>query len=121
MRQLTAEQLTRMRSTVQGNFPDTATISRPSSTKNSRGEAESTYSNAATNVACRIVIDSKASEGMSGEQLRSYSGYRVYFPTGTSVLAKDRIITGSLTLEVVESFDAHSNRVAVMAVCVRAR
>ena len=109
-----------MRSCVLGNFPSTATISRPSTTKDARGSATTIYSNVAT-VSCRIEEDSTPREQVNGEQLKAISGYKIYFPVGTDVRPSDKLIIGSLTLQVTESYGATSNQVAVMVYALRIR
>jgi hypothetical protein len=120
MRPLTADQLSTMRSCVSGNFPSTAIVSRPTTVKDARGGATTSYSNVAT-LACRIEEDKAPIEAVNGEQLHATSSYRVYFPVGTDVRPADKLIIGSLTLQVTEGYTANSNQVAVLVYAVRFR
>ena len=109
-----------MRSCVSGNFTSTATVSRPTTVKDARGSATASYSNVAT-LACRIEEDKAPIEAVSGEQLHATSGYKVYFPTGSDVRPSDKLIIGSLTLQVTEGYTTTSNQVAVLVYAVRIR
>jgi hypothetical protein len=120
MRPLTADQLSRMRSCVSGNFPSTAIIARKTSVTDARGSAGTGYSNVAT-LACRIEEDKAPIEAVSGEQLHATSGYKVYFPAGSDVRPSDKLIIGSLTLQVTEGYTTTSNQVAVLVYAVRFR
>ena len=121
MRPLTTEQLLRLRSTVAGNFTSTATIRRPTSAKNPRGGADTSYSSVATGVLCRVVANAGEAERESGGQLKAFSSYKVYFPAGTDIKPKDQLVIGTTTLEVVEAFDSASTQLALMVSAIRVR
>jgi hypothetical protein len=110
-----------MRSTITDNFTSLADIVRPSAVLNTRGGATVATSTVAQGVKCRIVESKAPSERISGEQLKAFTGYVVYFPTGTDIKPKDRIVSGSLTLEVVDAIDAASTQLAVAVYAVRVR
>jgi len=120
MRTLTTEQISRMRSTVADNFTSIADVVRPSAAINGRGGASITTSLVAR-VACRIVESKTPDERMSGQQLKAFSGYIVYVPVGTDVKPKDQIVSGSLTLEVLDAIDAPSTILALAVYAVRVR
>jgi hypothetical protein len=75
----------------------------------------------ATGVKCRIVESGTPNERESAAQLKAFMGYAVYFPAGTDVKPKDQIISGSLTLEVVDAIDAPSTQLAIAVYAVRVR
>lgn len=120
MRTLTTEQLSRMRSNIADNFTSIADIVRPVSTLNGRGGAGITTS-AVAHVSCRIVESGSPGERMSGQQLKAFTGYIVYLPAGTDVRPKDRIVSGSLVLEVLDAIDAPSTQLALAVYAVRVR
>jgi hypothetical protein len=110
-----------MRSTVADNFTSTADIRRPSASMNTRGGYTPLPTVIATGVKCRIVENGAPNERESGAQLKAFTGYVVYFPAGTDIKPKDQIVSGSLTLEVVDSIDAASTQLALAVYAVRVR
>ena len=121
MRALTSDQLTRMRSTVEGNFPSFASIARASTTKNARGEDIETKTVVAVNVPCRVEPKNTAREVFLNEQIKSVSDYSVYFAHGTDVRPSDDLLLDGLRLQVLESYSSTSNQVSVMVLAQRLR
>lgn len=92
-----------MRAAQTALLPDTCTISRCSNSPNGMGGQTQTWKDEHKNVACRLAPStaSEAQEALAAARLTSKQGWTVTLPFDTDVTAKDRIVVGTRTLEVI--------------------
>ena len=97
--------------------PDTCVIQRATESVTSGGVTQ-TFATLASGVTCRLSrIGQGATEGLgSNGATRAIGQRRIKLPAGQDVTAKDRIVTGGVTYEVVD-VQSISNEVETTAIC----
>jgi len=86
--------------TLAANLTDTATIQRKTAASAGAGGVRDTWSTLAT-CACGIVSQTQWTEGVQGGEIRAITVWKAQFPVGQDVKARDRVVIGANTWEVV--------------------
>lgn len=113
---LSAAELAGLRAEVRGLLPDTAVISRATTTTNSSGAWSETYSAAGT-VVCRLDPFKMATgEQVIAAQERGRAWYQLSVPWDADLRDGDRVTVSSVTYELVQVHDDHSQRLVRRAI-----
>lgn len=101
-----------MRDTLDGSLPDTAQITRATSTSDGRGGRTQVWVTVAT-VACRVAPFLRPSqELLNADRVSGVTRWWLTFPQGTDLTAADRVLVGARTFEVAEMLSARSFQVS---------
>ncbi len=121
-------QLSAMRARSEKTLTDSCTIKRPgAATSNGMGGQSETESTLGP-YKCRVTPPSTQGQetmlglganNVTGDRAIALSRWKVRLPYGTDVTEKDRIIVGSLALEVVAVSGGHTDEVTRVAQCVK--
>lgn len=108
MTELTAQELTDMRTIADDFFPDTCTIQTVTGSTGAMGGVAQSYANTYTGVACRVDPMDTGSETIVNEALEGRSGWRLNIPYDQAIAIEDRVIHSGVTYEVRSVMDTHS-------------
>lgn len=108
-----------MRAVVEQTFTSTATVKRPSGTSDGRGGKTATLTTISSTQACRVALDKDAVERQLGKRTTPVSYYKIYFPVGANVLAKDQITVDGVTYELVDLYHKRTINTSVVATATR--
>lgn len=100
------------------HLPDVCQIQRNTQAKKASGSTTDSWAVLAT-VACRVGQMGRQSptEQLIADRVQVGTPWRVTLPAGTSVIAKDRIVFATHTLEVVGVLYPMSDEIVRVAVC----
>lgn len=103
------------RSLAEEAMPSTCTIQTRTET-NTKGSVALSYVNTYTNVKCRIMPANRTSgEYIGGIKITAEAEYILTVPYNQTLTAKDRIVYGGKTYEVMRVHAEHDYRTAVRA------
>ncbi|MCC6614218.1 MAG: head-tail adaptor protein [Anaerolineae bacterium] len=107
---LSSSELAQLRADLEELLPDTCTIQADGGSVDSAGHVTPSWSNTATGVACRLdpFTVRSDSRGVIAQQERTRTYYTLTLPYNTTIEYGNRVIFGSLTLEIVQLFTTHS-------------
>ena len=89
----------RLRQTVEATFSSTATVQRLTRTPNGAGGFTESWDDVLTGVSCALNARS-GNEDLTADQPGEVTSFVIHFPSGTSLLAQDRVVIGSRTYEI---------------------
>lgn len=93
-------------SVLENSFPDTSTISRPTTTLSDYGSATPSYSSVATNVGCSWKPSgSDAKEHVRALKIQGIATYALEFTVGTDVRQADRVVVAARGEEAARTFE----------------
>lgn len=115
---LSAADLATMRAAQSAALPDTATVKRRVQTADTVGGTTYTWPSATATLACRL-----SSRGVPSTFIELYADrnahlWMVTFANGANVLAGDRLVIGSRTMQVIGFASGGEWQTALRAVCV---
>lgn len=107
---LSSDELAQLRADLNDLLPDTCDIQADSGTVDSAGHVNPSWANVATGVACRLDPFTVRSDqrGSIAEQERTRTYYQLTLSYNTTIEYGNRVIFGSLTLEIVQLYTTHS-------------
>lgn len=109
--------LAAMRTALEASLPDSATIRRNTQTSDSAGGKTDSWADLAT-VACRVSPSGRApEERVIAERIGSVGLWTVTLPALTGITARDRLLIGTRTLEVVALLAPRSWELCRRVVC----
>lgn len=98
-------------------MPETAIITRLTTADDGQGGLTETGTTIVVTVSCRLMPVGQAGQGNRERQLAERIGtdfdWVITLPHGTDATAKDRIVIGTRTFEVVGVFGPHSGEAAL--------
>jgi len=100
MRDLTAGELTRMRTAQDVGLPDTATIKRATATDDKQGGYTEAWTTSGT-AACRVAQAGTPLEAAIAERAAGRVVWMVTVPYNTDVTEADQIVAGDRALQVI--------------------
>lgn len=100
------------------NLPGVCQITRNTTAKTASGSTTDSWAVIAT-VACRVgrIGRESPTEALIADRVQTGTPWRLTLPAGTSVIAKDRVLFGAATLEVVGAFTPTSDEIVRVAIC----
>ncbi len=115
---LSATEIAAMRETVDDSLPDTASIRRNTPVSDGQGGQTDAWAQVAE-VAARVGLTGRRSpeEREIAGRVAGTVLYTLWMPAGTDLTAKDRIVVGARTFEVVGVIQ-RSEELARQAVCL---
>jgi hypothetical protein len=117
---LTSTELDRLRADARLTLPDICAILRPSASTDSDGDSASTWGTALAEVACRLdPFRWRDWQGLVAEREVSRTYYVLTLPFDTDLRDGDRVVVSDQSLEVMQLFDLHSDRIVVRAYVAR--
>jgi head-tail adaptor len=103
MNTITSAELTGMRDEVNDTLTQSATIKRPAGVSDGRGQRTTVYNTVASNVGCRVRVFATPGETQLGERNNAVTLFAISFKYDQDVTAKDRVVVGSDTFEVMDT------------------
>lgn len=117
---LAATDLAAMKAAQASALPLTCIISRRALSPDGAGGYTESWSNLATNVACRLAPLGTPSEVVVAERFAGRQQWQLTLPTGQDITHEDRVVIGGVTYEVVGLNSAGAWETARRAILVRA-
>lgn len=119
---LTSDELTAARADILETLFDSCNILRPSTSVDSHYFAdESTAGTVGTAVACRVDPYTNRTDnvGMVAGRESNRAYFMLTLPWNATIDDGDRVVFGSDTLQVLQLFNVHSDRLVTRALCAK--
>jgi hypothetical protein len=119
---LTSDELTAMRADVLETLFDTCNILRPTTSVDSHYFAdESSAGTVGTAVACRLdpYTNRNDSSGMVADREANRAYFMLTLPWNATIDDGDRVVFGSDTLQVLQLYNVHSDRLVTRVLCAK--
>ena len=97
---LTADDLSRMRTSLNLSLPGTAVFSRSTQSNDGLGGKTDAWANVGT-VACRLSPSGEGEEQITGARFGGIAPYTLTIPYGSTFTKADRAVTGGKTFEII--------------------
>lgn len=115
---LHADELADLRADFTDSLPDVAQIERKTPANTGRGRQTETWAVLTTTV-CRIERLGTLREIVTADKVTAVAEFRASLPYGTDVTAKDRLVIGSITYEILGRVQNSSEEIGVEMFCNR--
>jgi hypothetical protein len=119
MTELTAQELTDMRTIADDFFPDTCTIQTPTGSTGAMGGIANSYANTYTDVSCRLDPQGVGGETIVNEALEGKSAWMLNIPYDQDIDITYRVVHDSKEYEVVRVSDTQSYKTIRRALLTR--
>lgn len=116
---LTSRDLERARADFAEVFPDTAVIKRQGGTTSASGATRSAFDAIGTVVARIDPENGTGNKQMYAGREGGIALYRLTMPYNTDLNATDKVVINTVTYQVKEVNDAHSDRLTVRAIVAK--
>lgn len=118
---LSATELAGMRADFERALPDSVSIERNTPTVSAMGEAVASWAAVATPSGRLAPAGNQSVERAFAEKFGAEVTWRLTLPRSADVTAKDRVVVGGRTLEVVAVLDGHAWELTKRLVCVEVK
>jgi len=116
---LTAAEITAMQDTQNAALPDTCTIKTRTLTPDGLGGYAETWTDRASNVACRLTPMADPTEAVVADRFRGRALWILTLPSGQVITHEDRVVVGSDTYEVAGVREGGNWRTATRVIVAR--
>lgn len=96
---LTEAELDRMRAAAQAAMPDVAAVQRPQHVPDGAGGSTTTWTTVTDELPCRVAWQSGGEDSVDGRP-ETTAAFRVTVPWDADIETTDRLVIGTLTVEV---------------------
>lgn len=116
---LTAAEITAMQDTQKAALPDTCTIKTRTLTPDGLGGYAETWTDRASNVACRLTPEADPTEDVVADRFRGRALWTLTLADGQAISHDDRVVVGSDTYEVAGVREGGAWRTATRLIVAR--
>lgn len=114
---LATTDLTAMKATLDASLPDTATVYRLTRTSDGAGGYTEAWTATGSAVACRISPAGTGAEREVAARLAAVAPWVLTLPAATDVTAKDKMVAGGRTFQVLAVLAARSWEISRRVIC----